>query len=127
MNNHILILDDSDAILDALNLAFNDEGYKTTTLDHCDNIIQKVIELKPDLILMDYLLFGINGGEYCHEIKTNPLTKHLPVILMSGYPRVIESLGNYGCDAFIAKPFELTKLLDTVKQHLPGKHELDYC
>ncbi len=119
MSNHILILDDSQDILTVLEEVFTEHGYRVTALNYCEDIIKSVQEHQPDLILMDYLLFGINGGEMCHEIKTYPLTRHLPVLLMSGYPRVLESLGTYGCDAFIAKPFELQQLLNTVSRHLP--------
>jgi len=40
---------------------------------------------------------------------------HIPVIMLSGYPRVLESLGNYGADEFIAKPFDLDHLYNSVK------------
>lgn len=126
MNNHILILDDSQDILDALQQALTDEGYEVTTYSFCEDILQVVKQHQPNLVLLDYLLFGINGGELCHQIKTDPLTMHIPVILMSGYPRVLESLGNYGSDAFIAKPFDLVKLYATIKRYLPQQHALDY-
>lgn len=126
MNNHILILDDTQDILDALQQALTDEGYEVTTYSYCDDILQVVKQHQPNLVLLDYLLFGINGGELCHQIKTNPLTSHIPVILMSGYPRVLESLGTYGSDAFIAKPFDLKVLFSTIHQHLPQQHTLSY-
>jgi DNA-binding response OmpR family regulator len=127
MNNHILILDDSQDILDALDQALSDEGYKVTTFNYCDDILKVVSEHQPDLVLLDYLLFGINGGELCHQIKTNPLTMHIPVVMMSGYPRVLESLGNYGSDAFIAKPFDLQVLFNTIKRCLPSQQAMSYC
>ena len=126
MNNHILILDDSQDILDALQQALTDEGYTVTTYNHCEDILRTVKEHQPNLVLLDYLLFGINGGELCHEIKTDPLTMHIPVVLMSGYPRVLESLGDYGSNAFIAKPFDLEVLLTIVKRLIPQQQALNY-
>jgi CheY-like chemotaxis protein len=123
MNNHILILDDSQDILNILDQALTDEGYRVTTYNHCEDVLKVVKEHQPNLVLLDYLLFGINGGEWCHQIKTDPSTMHIPVILMSGYPRVLESLGNYGSDAFIAKPFDLEVLYKTVDHWLPEQHE----
>jgi len=126
MNNHILILDDSQDILDALQQAFTDEGYTVTTYNYCEDILQLVKEHQPNLVLLDYLLFGINGGELCHHIKTDPLTKHIPVILMSAYPRVLESLGDYGSNAFISKPFDLEVMYATIKKCLTQQSELSY-
>jgi len=126
MNNHILILDDSQDILDALQQAFTEEGYTVTTYNYCEDILQLVKEHQPNLVLLDYLLFGINGGELCHHIKTDPLTKHIPVILMSAYPRVLESLGDYGSNAFIAKPFDLEVMYATIKKCLAQQSELSY-
>jgi len=126
MNNHILILDDSQDILNILEQALTDEGYKVTIYNHCEDVLKVVKEHQPNLVLLDYLLFGINGGEWCHQIKTDPLTMHIPVILMSGYPRVLESLGNYGSDEFIAKPFDLEALYTTVKHWLPEQQSINY-
>ena len=69
------------------------------------------------LVIVDYILEGINGGELCHQLKINPRTKHLPVIMISGYQRVLESLGNYGADYFLPKPFDLNELLNVVKKY----------
>jgi CheY-like chemotaxis protein len=70
--------------------------------------------------MLDFLLHGVNGGELCHQLKTNINTMHLPVIIISGYPRVLESLGNYGCDNFLAKPFSINQLLRAVDTNLPS-------
>jgi len=60
---------------------------------------------KPDLAMLDFFVTGINGGDLCHELKSNIMTGSLPVILLSGYPRFPESFGSYGSDGFMAKPF----------------------
>lgn len=115
MTQNILIVDDQSDILDVLKEALEMEGYNVTTLSYTDDIINSAKEFNPDLVMLDFLLAGINGGEHCHFLKTNPLTSHIPVIMMSGYPRVLESLGNYGADAFIAKPFGLGEITSTVR------------
>jgi DNA-binding response OmpR family regulator len=124
MSKRILILDDNQDILDVLQEALVDEGYEVTALNYCDDIIKSMQQYQPDLVMLDFLLAGINGGELCHEIKTHPLTSGMPVIMLSGFPRVLESLGNYGSDAFIQKPFDLAKLLDTVQYCLADKEDL---
>jgi DNA-binding response OmpR family regulator len=118
MSKNILIVDDQIDMLDVLKEALEQEGYNVTALPYTDDIVQSAQQYKADLVMLDFLLAGINGGEHCHFLKTYPLTSHIPIIMLSGYPRVLESLGNYGADAFIAKPFDLNYLSETVKNLL---------
>ncbi len=112
------MIDDQTDTLDLLKEAMEMEGYTVTALPYTEDIIRSITQYQPDLVMLDFLLAGINGGELCHQIKTNRLSAHIPVIMLSGYPRVLESLGNYGADAFIAKPFDLHHLTETVKYWL---------
>lgn len=118
MSKKILIIDDQNDTLDLLKEIFEDEGYQVTALPYTDDIIRSIAQYQPNLVMLDFLLAGINGGELCHQLKTNSLSAHIPVIMLSGYPRVLESLGSYGADAFIAKPFDLAHLTDSVKRWL---------
>jgi CheY-like chemotaxis protein len=111
----ILVIDNDPAILDVMQEALTYEGFEVTTVEGTQDINKLVKATAPQLVLIDYLLNGINGGELCHQIKTSPATGALPVILLSAYPRVLNSLGTYGCDAFIAKPFDLSLLIDQVQ------------
>ena len=114
----ILILDNNEDILEMVEEAMLSEGYHADSISSTNDIISSVRQYQPDLVLIDYLLPRINGGELCHQIKTNTETAHIPVVMLSAYPRVLESLGNYGSDAFIAKPFSLAELTRTVKDML---------
>ena len=118
MSKKILIVDDQNDTLDLLKEIFEDEGYEVTALPYTEDIIRSITQHQPDLVMLDFLLAGINGVELCHQLKTNSLSAHIPVIMLSGYPRVLESLGSYGADAFIAKPFDLAHLTETVKHWL---------
>ena len=110
----ILILDDDKALCEILEAALTDNGFEVKILKSTNNIIEDVSSFQPDAVLLDYILPGINGGELCHQIKTNRLTKNIPVILFSAYARVLQSLGDYGCDCFVEKPFDLWDLLQTI-------------
>lgn len=111
----ILVLDDDRYILDILDEALSYEEFEVKTAMDIESFFSLMTDYHPNLVLIDYLLRGINGGEVCHQIKSEEGTRDVPVILMSAYPRVFESLGTYGCDAFIAKPFDLYTLIDKVK------------
>ena len=113
--NKILVIDNDPAVLDIMQEALGYEGFEVTAVEGTQDICKLVKATEPQLVVIDYMLNGINGGELCHQIKSYPDTGKLPVILFSAYPRVFNSLGTYGCDAFIAKPFDLTQLIDQVQ------------
>ncbi len=118
MDKHILIVDDNTELLQLYRDLLEPEGYQLTTLADAGNIILKLKELQPDVVLLDFILDGINGGELCHQIKSDPSTAHIPVIFLTAHPRVLASLGNYGWDDFIVKPFEIEELHAVLRKHL---------
>jgi len=111
----VLVLDNDEGVLDVMREALNYEGFDVKIIEETDNIFSVINSYDPDLIILDYILSGINGGEICHQIKANPKTTDLPVMIMSAYPRVIKSLGYYGCDDFISKPFDLDDIVERIK------------
>jgi CheY-like chemotaxis protein len=63
-------------------------------------------------------VYSINGGELCAQIKKNPATQPIPVILLSAHSRVLDSLGHYSYDEFIAKPFDVNAFLKTIQKYI---------
>ena len=114
MTRKVLVMDDDVSILEALEEALSYENFQVRTAAESLTILKTVDDYSPDVILLDYLIGQVNGGEICHQIKSNPATKHIPVIILSPYPRVFESLGTYGCNSFISKPFGLSQLVETI-------------
>jgi two-component system, OmpR family, response regulator VicR len=117
----ILIVDDDSALIEVLEELFNEVGYRIKAINRVENIIPVIVDFQPDLVLLDYLLPFVNGGELCSQIKRNEATCMIPVILFSAYPKVLLSLGDYGCDAFIAKPFDLDSLLFHIEKCLENR------
>jgi DNA-binding response OmpR family regulator len=120
MQYKVLIVDDQQDILDLMKDILEPEGYQVITFMEVEDILVEVENSQPDIVLMDFLLSGINGGEFCAQLKKNAKTGHIPVIFLSANSRVIESLGHYGYDDFIAKPFDIYEVLTTIKKHLPA-------
>jgi twitching motility two-component system response regulator PilH len=107
----ILIIDNDESVLEVLQEIFKNDGYETDCYGQVEDIFKLVDDFKPDLVLLDYILPGINGGELCAQLKKDPVTRHIPVVICSAYPQVMLSLGSYGCNAFISKPFELRDIV----------------
>lgn len=117
----ILILEDTQDVLDLLTDWLTSIGYEVAAYTTVMDIIALAKETQPDLVLLDYLLGGINGGEYCAQLKKHTYTNHIPVIMLSAHQRVIDSLGHYGWDAFVAKPFDLEDLAVQISQLMETK------
>ena len=85
--------------------------------------LEKALELKPDLILLDMMLPGLNGIEVITELKANATTRAIPVIVMTAFPsdaQFIESVAvAMGAVKYLAKPVHIDVLVKTVEDLLP--------
>ncbi len=117
-------MEDDYDILCVLTDLLNDEGYEVVGLTYTTSITESVQESRPDLVILDFLLAGVNGGELCLELRAQPQFAGLPIIMMSAFPRFPESFGDFGSDGHIEKPFNMNAILHLVETCLAGKHEL---
>lgn len=111
----ILVIENDKAIADVVTEFLKDEGYNYVLYNDAVEIQPLIQEHQPDLILLDYLLDSTNGGELCSQVKKTPATAQIPVIIYSAAPKVLQSLGYYGCDLFIAKPFDLDYFAEQIQ------------
>jgi CheY-like chemotaxis protein len=117
MKKRVLVVDDSEAILDVVKMALEMAGYEVSTsltaacFQHMENDL-------PDLILLDILLSGEDGGKMCQRLKDDEKTRHVPVILLSAHAGLSETAGGCGANDFLAKPFRIIALRDIVKKYL---------
>lgn len=115
----ILIVDDDNDILEIVALLLAERGYEVRVSNHGENIFDDIHDFEPGLVLMDVMLGDMDGRAICKDLKNNPQTCSLPVILISGTHDLIESLDLPGApDDFIAKPFDIDKLYTKIDQHL---------
>lgn len=120
----ILVVENDTSIVDVITAFLEDEGYNYVVYDDAVEIQPLIQEHKPDLILLDYLLDNTNGGELCSQVKKTPETAHIPVIIYSAAPKVLQSLGYYGCNLFVAKPFDLDYLAYQIGQLLESNEAI---
>jgi two-component system response regulator VicR len=121
----VLILENDADLLYIMQEALYYEGFHVTCITEVSDIFHLVDTYKPDLLMIDYLLPGTDGGELCKRLKKNSATRHLPVIINSVYPRRQMSLGINDCDDFIAKPFDLDDMVNRIKKLLDKKKRPD--
>ena len=117
MKKRILVVDDSQAILDVMSLALDAEGYEVST-SLTGACFQHIESNLPDLILLDVLLSGEDGGEICQRLKSDDHTRHIPLILISAHAGLPDTAARCGADGFLVKPFHLNELRDIVNKHI---------
>ncbi len=109
--------DDNPAILDALKIMLEEEGYEVETTED-GAVAQNIKKPLPDLLLLDVWMSGIDGRDVCKHLKSSVATKHIPVILISATKDIENIAKDAGADDFISKPFQMDHLLATVEEHI---------
>ena len=117
MKKKILVADDSLTIQKVVELTFADTDYRLTCVGNGRLALEKVREEPPDVILADVVMPEKNGYEVCEEIKKNPATATIPVILLAGTfePFDRDRATVLGCDAIVSKPFDSRELYRKVE------------
>jgi two-component system response regulator VicR len=111
----ILVVDDDFDILTLVKMSLSLNGFSVQATPRWEDVDHTIHEFWPDLILLDVSLAGADGREICRKIKSTEETKHIPVILFSANAEMAKSVQNCNAQAFIAKPYELSNLLSTIK------------
>lgn len=118
-NKKIMVIDDNPDILEVVSYLLADQGYQVATLNSGEAVFQEIRGFRPDLVLMDVMLGGMDGRGICTHIKQMEETKALPVILISASHDLAAALDQQGApDDFIAKPFDIDVLLRKVELQL---------
>ena len=113
---NIMIVDDDEGILDAIGMLLKYKGYKVTTCTNGNTILSMEKEF-PDLVLLDIWMSGTDGRNVCKQIKAKESTKFIPVIMVSASKDIEKSAIESGADGFLAKPFEINELINTIELH----------
>lgn len=119
MSKKILIVDDNELIVEVMSYILANYGYDVSSLSSGEEVISKVTTTRPDLIILDAMLPGMDGRDICKLLKLNKSTHNLRVIMCSAYDEIINSLNETGApDDFLSKPFDMSTLLDKVEHQL---------
>src|SRR6476620_4035008 len=120
MGKKILLADDSITIQKVIELTFSDEDFEVVTVGNGRLAIEKVQDVRPDVVLCDIIMPEKDGYEVCDFVKKHAALSHIPVLLLTGAfePFDQERASRVGCDGFLAKPFEPQTLIAKVKDLL---------
>lgn len=114
----IMVADDDPSILDSIGMVLRDENFHVDTVTNGSNIMEKAVDQRPDLILLDVRMSGVDGGDLCRALKSRAETRNIPVILISATDNLSRIAHAAGADSYMAKPFDIYELLSLVDKYV---------
>ncbi len=125
MDQHgrILVIDDDENIRKVVEAILKDQGYEVDTAESGKDAVQKTQKNHYDLMLVDIRLPDMEGTELLTKVRDT--TPRIRKIMVTGYPTLQNAVAavNKGADAYVMKPFDVDKLLDTIKEQLAKQEQ----
>ncbi|UCG62415.1 MAG: response regulator [Candidatus Zixiibacteriota bacterium] len=122
----ILVVDDEPEITEIVETFLTENGFKVQIENEPGKAIEKARTFKPDVILLDIMMPGVDGYDICQALKQDPEFSNVPIIFLTGKDRSDDMGRSFksGGDMFIKKPFSCERLLEIVSIVLmsTGKH-----
>jgi signal transduction histidine kinase len=117
---NLLIIDDNPTNLSILFEYLTNYGFKVFVALDGETAVEQIEYTKPDLILLDVMMPGMNGFETCHRLKTNPITQDIPVIFLTALSDTVDKVQGFkiGAVDYITKPIQHEEVLSRIQTHL---------
>jgi two-component system, OmpR family, phosphate regulon response regulator PhoB len=120
MAKKILVIEDDKDIRDTLVYVLEEQGYEVVSSEEA-KILKSLDTIKPDLILLDNWLTewksDANGQQISKQLKSNPATSHIPIVIISAVSNIQEIAEAGMADDYLRKPFNLTDIIEIVKKY----------
>ena len=115
-NRRILIVEDEESLLKLESILLSSRGYQVTGVKDGLAALKALAENSFDLVLLDIMMPGIDGFEVCRRIRENPLTRDIPVVMLTAKKGAVDQAKGVevGADAYITKPFKSSKIMDMI-------------
>lgn len=118
----ILIADDEVPIRLLIHSTLESEEYHIVESENGPETVAKCLEERPDLLILDLMMPGIGGEEVCKKVRSDPRTKAIPIIILTGRGRLSEDEAEiFDVNFYLTKPFSPLELLECVSKILNRK------
>lgn len=124
MQQHILLVDDVPVNIEIIGTLLTNHGYFISVAENGLKALELVNNSRPDLILLDIMMPGMDGFEVCQRLKKNPATANIPIIFitaLSDSENVVKGFELGGVD-YVTKPFNAEEVIARVNTHLSLRH-----
>lgn len=117
-NTLVYILDDDESILQMLDIGLSNAGYRVKTALTESQLRQLLSAEKPDVILLDISIPGIDGISLCRNLRLDEKTKDVPIIMVTAFNdrRTYDDALLFGASDYIAKPFVVSDVVNKIEQ-----------
>lgn len=121
MATRILITEDEPNIVESLTFILNRAGYDVSSVADGEAAMHRLRSNPPDIMVLDVMLPKLNGFEVLKLVKSDPLLKSLPVVILTakGQTHDRQLAEEIGADAFVTKPFSNRDLIDQIRKLCP--------
>ena len=120
MAKKVLVIEDDKDIRDTIVYVLEEQGYEVVSSEEA-KILKSLDTIKPDLILLDNWLTewksDANGQQISKQLKSNPATSHIPIVIISAVSNIQEIAEAGMADDYLRKPFNLTDIIEIVKKY----------
>jgi chemotaxis family two-component system response regulator PixG len=118
----VVCIDDSMVVLQRLERIVTQAGYRFCGMRDSVQALTQLIELKPDLILLDVVMPVVNGYEICAQIRRVKALEHTPIVILTGHDGTIDRVRAKLARAseFLSKVSDSRQILATLERHLPS-------
>ena len=125
MPKEILIVDDEPDVVVPIQFLMEQQGYLVMVAERGEDALDLIYQYKPDLVILDILLPGIDGYEVCEIIRLDPSFRDVKIIFLTARDREVDIAKglSLGADAYITKPFLNTELVAKVRELLEETHK----
>ncbi|MDF2606576.1 MAG: diguanylate cyclase [Bacillales bacterium] len=127
MSKRLLVVDDSPLNVRLLTDILEDEGYEVNSVNNGSDVLEATLLNKPDVILLDIMMPGLDGFEVCHLLKSTYETKNIPIIMVTAKSESadIKKALDLGAHDYIKKPFDESEVLARIQSALRLKEYQD--
>lgn len=110
----VLVVDDEPMVRETLGQVLTDEGYVVDLAVDGETALASVQAARPDAILLDLMMPGMNGRQFLQALRENPVYEHVPVLIMTAVHGLNVNLATLGASEVVEKPFNVEELLNKV-------------
>jgi len=117
LRKHVLIVEDDKDILELITYNLEREAYEVTGVASGEDGVDAARSEKPDIILLDLMLPGIDGLDVCRRLKAEPETSHIPIIMVTAKGEEADIVAGLelGADDYVTKPFSPKVLIARIR------------
>ncbi|MDP5306568.1 phosphate regulon transcriptional regulator PhoB [Paracoccus spongiarum] len=116
----VLVVEDEGAQREVLQYNLESEGFEVVVADNGEDALLLVQEEQPDLLVLDWMLPKVSGIEVCRQVKADPATRSIPIIMLSARSEETDRVRGLetGADDYVVKPYSVVELMARLRTQL---------